>query len=163
LAGMYLYQADAALRARDQDQITLNGLAALSPSRVLVLERNTGETTTHLIVHDVDLSLATNLVGRTSGRIPGLEAKSDLELARLEWASLEVVPAAKRPVADLTELGLANFKAEGLAVVDATTIALVNDNDFGVSGFTAGQGVSNGIETRLVLISLSQPLWKAGP
>jgi hypothetical protein len=41
----------------------------------------------------------------------------------------------KRLVLDLTKTGFHDIeKAEGLAVVDEYTVALVNDNDFGLAG-----------------------------
>ena len=50
---------------------------------------------------------------------------------------MKVVTAPKSLVVDLTKLGYPFEKFEGLAVVDKNTIAIANDNDFGVGEYDA--------------------------
>ena len=64
---------------------------------------------------------------------------SDLEQASMAGASVNgvalystVVPLKKTVLLDLNATGWTAEKAEGLALVDANTLALVNDNDFGL-------------------------------
>ena len=40
--------------------------------------------------------------------------------------------ATKTRVVDLRQLGWQQEKAEGLALIDSNTLAVINDNDFGV-------------------------------
>ena len=155
LNGMFVYQTAAAARARDQGDITVNGFAAVSSDRALVLERDSGSAGTHRMVYEIDLTTATNLIDRPGGKVRGLEGMSDAELMEAE-----IVVADKQPLVDLAELGLGAFKAEGLAAVDHRTLAVVNDNDFGLKGFDAeGQAIPSGVDSRLVLVRLGRTLW----
>ncbi|MEV0829475.1 hypothetical protein [Nonomuraea rubra] len=50
-------------------------------------------------------------------------------------------------------------KVEGLALLDRGTLAVANDNDFGVAGFGAdGRVVGSGVPSRIVTIRLPRPL-----
>ena len=50
---------------------------------------------------------------------------------KVERAEVCLLPVRKQLVADLAELGLReNEKAEGLTVINETTLAVVTDNDF---------------------------------
>ena len=62
-------------------------------------------------------------------------------------------------VVDLAKLGFSPDKFEGLALIDSTTIAVVNDNDFGVSAIDSrGRVVRGGSAPRLVVIRVPEPL-----
>ena len=50
--------------------------------------------------------------------------------ARIDWSA--VVPLRKTELLDLNAAGWVAEKAEGLTLVDAHTLALINDNDFGL-------------------------------
>lgn len=57
-----------------------------------------------------------------------------------ELASVGVVPIQKNLHVDLTTAGYNQVeKVEGLAFIDANTIAVINDNDFGVAGIEIDQ------------------------
>ena len=62
------------------------------------------------------------------------------EMTSSELAAVGVRPIAKVLHVDLVQAGYANLeKLEGLAVVDGTTLAVINDNDFGVAGIVIDQ------------------------
>jgi hypothetical protein len=70
----------------------------------------------------------------------------------------------KEALLDLNSVGLAEVeKIEGIAVIDSTTIALVNDNDFGIDGtidFKTGRtGFKKDTKSYLFIIHLDQPLY----
>jgi hypothetical protein len=75
----------------------------------------------------------------------------------MKKASVE--PVKKTAVVDLAKLGFSPDKFEGLALIDSTTIAVVNDNDFGVSAIDSrGRVVKSGNPPRLVVIRVPGPL-----
>ena len=137
--------------AADQTDMKISGLAALAPDTLLVLER----TDAVARVYAVDLGQATNLLGTAwddPATAPSLEALTDL-------AGAGVTPLPKTLVLDLASLPNIPAKIEGLAVVDANTLAFANDNDFDMGGFD-GQGNSQpaGVASEIVLVSLAEAL-----
>lgn len=124
-AGMYVYETERydAVGAAEQDDIKIGDLAAIGATRLLVTERDSGPGGAHRKVYLIDLSAATDLRGR-SLRKP-LETMSETDVSK---ASIALV--AKQLLVDLAGLGFRHELVEGLAVVDETTIAVANDNNF---------------------------------
>ena len=125
MSGMYLYRAEAAsaVGAREQDDIKLGDLAAISSNRLLVTESDCGPAAGERTVYRLDLGDASNILDRQFGR--PLEAMGDTDLVRAK-----VSPVDKEPVANLRDLGFHHSLVEGLTVLDDATIAVVNDNNF---------------------------------
>jgi hypothetical protein len=104
------------------------------------------------MAYAVDLKPATNILGRTNFGGGTLEQATDLD-------ALSISPAAKQPIANLTELGWQRDGVQAVAMVDASTIAVASDNNFGFGGYDrAGRLLSNGLATRLSIVHLPGPL-----
>ena len=77
-------------------------------------------------------------------------------------AAAGVQPLAMRLVAEIDSARGFPHKIEGLAVLDASTLAIANDNDFGLGGFTVSAGGcqvrDSGAASQLIVIHLAQPL-----
>ncbi len=121
--GEYFYRLDGA----GVDKI---GDAVVMPDGTfLVMERDdaTGAAARKL-VYRIDIDAATNFLGY---ELPaGVELQDDAGLA-----ALGVTPAAKSLVVDLGAIGYDRVdKPEGLALIDENTLAVLNDNDFGMGG-----------------------------
>jgi 3-phytase len=123
----------------------------IGPGRFLVLEQNsvTDESGFHRI-YEIEVNEASNLLN-----LGGAELSRSvlcMDGAPESTGALACVrPVKKKLVADLAMLGLHGFdKIEGLAVVDAQTLALVNDNDFDVT--------KNGRASAFFIVHLSVPL-----
>ena len=156
LAGVYVYQTQKAsdVGASEQDEIKIGDMAAVSATRVLIGERDSVEGGSHKKVYLVDLANATDVTQREEIGGRTIEQASDADLKR---AGIE--PVKKTMVVDLAKLGFSPDKFEGLALVDSTTIAVVNDNDFGVSAIDSrGRVVRSGDPPRLVIIRVPEPL-----
>ncbi|HZO27257.1 MAG TPA: esterase-like activity of phytase family protein [Chloroflexota bacterium] len=156
LAGVYVYQTQKAtdVGAAEQDEIKIGDLAAISHTRILVGERDSVEGGSHKKVYLVDLANATDISQNDefNGKTVEQASEADLKKAGIEYVK-------KTMVVDLAKLGFSPDKFEGLALVDATTIAVVNDNDFGVSAIDSrGRVVRSGNPPRLVVIRVPEPL-----
>jgi hypothetical protein len=154
---MYVYQAEAFgdVGAGEQDDIKIGDLAAVSATRILVGERDSEEGGSHKKVYAVDISRATDVSGRDQFGNKTLEQVSpnDLKKAGVEYA-------AKTMLVDLARLGFRPDKFEGLAIVDSTTLAVVNDNDFGVESIDSrGRVTRSQSAGRLVVIRIPEALW----
>lgn len=135
------------------DEMKLSGVVAINPTTLLVLER----TDWVAKLYTVDLSRATNILGskwndmRTA---PSLEA-----LKEPSAAEVQVLP--KTLVADLGTLDGAPDKVEGVALIDAKTLAVANDNDFDSEESkydSDGNNVGKGKKSQILIISLDRPL-----
>jgi hypothetical protein len=132
LVGEYVYPLDDpqsfGLDPSDkQSAPRVSELAAIGPDRLLVLERT--DATTKL--HEVSLAGATNILGSRwddAATAPSLELSNGL-------AGTGVVALAKTLRFDTArDFPDAPTKLEGIAFLGDGTMALINDNDFGIAG-----------------------------
>ncbi|MCZ8518077.1 MULTISPECIES: esterase-like activity of phytase family protein [Paenibacillus] len=156
VVGEYVYIAENAelFQGVKQKDVVISDLAALSSDVLLVDERdkNAGAEAQIKRIYRADFSKATNLLGSPhSGK---LEAMSLSEIREQG-----IVPVSKELIADVAKLGYPFEKLEGLAVVNKNTLAVVNDNDFGVDGYDE-QGALKVKEapTQLQVIRLKEDL-----
>lgn len=112
----------------------LGDMVALGNGKFIVIEQGAGangKVFNKLML--VEVANATDIMAASYNA-----ASSDLEKSSMSgaavnganWAS--VVPLKKTLLLDLNAIGWLAEKAEGLALVDNTTLALTNDNDFGM-------------------------------
>ena len=127
--------------------VTHNGLAAISSNQFLILERDdkfpgdSADPSTFKRVYRIDLAQATDVSDSANG--PGgrlFNGKTLEELTPEELAASGIVPVSKTLVVDLLDPGLAypHNKPEGLALIDRFTIAVSNDDDFGITDDGSG-------------------------
>jgi phytase-like protein len=121
--------------------VKVGDLAAIGATRQLESERGSGASTTHRKIYVIDLAGATDLHHQTTGKKP-LEPMSDRELARTG-----TTPVGEELLVDLATLGFGHELVEGLAIVNETTIAVVNDHSFAADE-----------ATELMLVRLPTPL-----
>ena len=156
MAGLYVYQSDSAseVGAPDQDSLKIGDISAVSRTRILVGERDSTDGGTHKKVYLVDLADATDIsaISDVNGKTIEQATESDMKAANIQYVR-------KSMAVDLAKLGFRPDKFEGLALVDSTTIAVVNDNDFGVQAIDShGKVVRTGSPPRLVVIRVPDPL-----
>lgn len=141
LPDVYETETYAAVNADEQDDIKIGDLAVVTSTRLLVTERDSGASASYRTVYLVDLAGATDIAGMTSLRKP-LEQMEDGDLSRAK-----ITPVSKQAVVDLAALGFNHGLVEGLAMIDATTLAVLNDNNFDAKE-----------SSELILIRLPAPL-----
>jgi hypothetical protein len=135
-----------------QADMKVSGIVALPQDALLILEH----TDAVARLYKVDLSRATNILNTKwadPATRPSLEMCQDL-------SEVEVAALPKSLVIDLTTLpGMPN-KIEGLAVVDRQTLAVANDNDFGIGSFDqAGNNSGSNVKSQVLIIRLATPLF----
>lgn len=146
-------------RARPQD-MKVSALAMLDEHRMLVLER----TDFKAKIFRVDLRQATNILGSVWDDVnkpaPSLEALNADGALQADG----ITPLPKAFVATFDSTQGFPQKIEGMTVLDGKTIAIANDNDFGVGSFTVADGTcllnDSGRESEIIVIRLDQPLKK---
>jgi hypothetical protein len=127
--------------------VTNNGLAPVSNTQFLILERDdkfpgdSADPSTFKRVYRIELAHATDLsdsVNAPAGRL--FNGKTLEELAPEELAANGITPVAKTLIVDLLDPALAypHNKPEGLALADRHTLAVSNDDDFGITDDGSG-------------------------
>jgi hypothetical protein len=150
----YVYRFDDA-KAFDPahsapDEMKVSSVVAIAPGTLLVDER----TDWIAKIYRVELTAEANVLGTPwddAGRSPALEALNDTTAA---YKAL-----AKTLVLDLGRLNGVPEKIEGLAVLDETTIAVSNDNDFDIGDFDVqGNNIGKAVKNRILFIKLPAAL-----
>ena len=126
-----------------------------SANSLLVMERDSTEGGAHKTVYRVDLEGATNLLGRST--LSGGRSVEQLDPDSLTAAGVRAV--TKGYVVNLAQLGWSLADYNGLALVDASTIAVIDDNNFNFGGYdSAGRLQLSGAPTRLTVVRLPAAL-----
>ena len=121
--GEYIYMIEGGAVDKIGDAV------ALSATEMLVVERDAAlGPDAKKYIFKIDLANATNIHDLTLPQ--GLQLQSAAGLAMAG-----ILPVHKELFVDPIALGfLAGDKIEGLALIDENTLAIVNDNDFGITG-----------------------------
>jgi hypothetical protein len=134
-----------------QEEMRISALVAVDATHWLVLER----TDDSARIYVVDSSAATNVLGTRwddSATSPSLEAVTDP-------ATEKITVLPKQLIVDLATLEGVPGKIEGVAMIDRSTIAIANDNDFDiVEPDERGDNAGKGKKSRLLVISLAEAL-----
>lgn len=122
---MYGYPVNSTYKKNSDAKI--GDIVALDNNHILVIEQGKdSQGKMHNTIYKVSLADATDLSPFDyNDNYPEL---SDFE----GLVKKGIILAKKTEVADLRQLGWMAEKAEGLALIDNQTIAIINDNDFGI-------------------------------
>jgi hypothetical protein len=153
----YVYRFDVSKEfdpnpKNNPDEMKLSGVIAMNPTTLLILER------TDLVakLYSVDLSQRPTFLGskwNDTKTAPALEALADP-------ATEEVRVLPKSLVLDVSSLAGMPEKIEGIALIDQSTIAVSNDNDFDSEESkydAAGNNIGKGKISRFSLFLLPSP------
>lgn len=123
---MYGYPIDSATYAKNSDA-KVGDIVALDNQHILIIEQGGDKDgAMRNLIYKVDLSKASDLAAFDKpGEYPEFADASTL-------AARGITLADKTLAVDLRQLGWQQEKAEGLALIDSKTLAVANDNDFGV-------------------------------
>ncbi|MYT73750.1 MULTISPECIES: esterase-like activity of phytase family protein [unclassified Streptomyces] len=135
----------------DTSELKISSVVALGGDRLLVEER----TDKAARLQEVRLTRGADILGDRWD-----DATTSPSLEQLDDPAASGVPVlGKRLVVDLNTVDGVQDKIEGVAVVGHGTLALINDNDFGMTDGTGafdanGRLVDSGIETRVTYVKL---------
>lgn len=150
--------AKGQIRTRDWK---IGDLVAVNNTQFLLIEHAERNGWNEKYIYKIDISAATPL---TTEDYNGQTLEQVGAAANLAAFGVQVIQ--KTQVLDLLEAGWdrTHDKPEGLTIIDDQTIAVVNDNDFGIAG-PAGDGsiVLTGKTTRLYIFGLPEPLGYVSP
>jgi len=130
VVGEYVYTLDDPRTFRRdpserQNDPRVSEMMAIGPDRLIVLERT--EQTTKL--HEVELAGATDIAG---SRWDDPATRPTLE--QTELAAAGIKPLSKKLRFDSADFPEMVGKTEGIALLGDGTLALINDDDFGIAG-----------------------------
>lgn len=122
---MYGYPIDADVYKKAKDA-KIGDIVALDDNRILLLEQGGDKNKVmRNLIYVVDLSQATDLSGFDKEQAPEFNDAQQLKSRGIRLAE-------KKEALDLRKLGWQQEKAEGMTLIDSQTIAVINDNDFGL-------------------------------
>ncbi len=132
VTGEFLYVLEG-LQGTDK----IGDAVSLGNGRFAVIERDDkSDATSNKLIFQIDLAGATNI--NSSPKLATLPTGKTIEqLTTDELAAADIVPVSKSLIVNAAELGYTGVdKLEGLALVAPNTLAIINDNDFSVTGTT---------------------------
>lgn len=157
----------------DSPRTVVSDVAMIGPADLLVLESDRrfpgAESKASAVkrVYRVSLDGATDVNDPANGATGLLFGGRTLEQVPADQLQANGVVAVTKTLAvDLLPLGYPHDKAEGLAIIDRSTIAVSNDDDFGIDSDGAG-----GVTTKILpatgaadfsevwLVTLGEALW----
>jgi 3-phytase len=150
VTGEYLYLLDSISASGLFRTDKLGDAVSLGNKKFAVVERDdVSNSDSNKLIYRIDLANATNINNLNVTFPTGKTAIEQLTESELTAAGIKVV--TKNLIANAAKSGYTGVdKLEGLALVDSNTLALVNDNDFNVSGSST--------PARLGLLSLPDAL-----
>ena len=146
---MYAYPIDGSQYDKDRTgNAKLGDMVSLGGGRFIVIEQGARKSDAKVFNKLMLIEIPANATD-IAALDHNLEISSITQAVSgaADWST--VVPMKKTELLDLNALGWLAEKAEGLTLVDENTLALVNDNDFGLSTMlfdAAGQRVAGSME-----------------
>ncbi|MDZ7949776.1 phytase [Nostoc sp. DedQUE09] len=134
VTGEYLYRLEG-LPGTDK----IGDAVSLGNGKFAVVERDdNGTSAGNKLIYQIDLAGATNINNSANFTLP--TGKTIEQLTSTELATANITPVSKSLIANAAQLGYTGVeKLEGLALVAPNTLALLNDNDFNITGNTAAE------------------------
>ncbi|WP_082803768.1 phytase [Anabaena sp. 4-3] len=136
VTGEYLYLLDDISGSGNARTDKIGDAVALGNGKFAVVERDDrSDNTSNKLIYQINLAGATNINNPANFTLPN--GKTIEQLTTAELAAVNIQTVSKSLIANAAQLGYTGVeKLEGLALVSDNTLALINDNDFNVTGNT---------------------------
>ncbi|CAN1210926.1 5'-nucleotidase/2',3'-cyclic phosphodiesterase [Tumidithrix helvetica PCC 7403] len=134
VTGEYIYLLDSISASGNAKTDKLGDAVSLGNGKFAVVERDDLATSaSNKLIYQIDLSAATNIYNASFTFPAGKTTIEQLTPDELASAGINVV--SKSLIANAAQYGYTGVeKLEGLALIGPNQLALINDNDFNVSG-----------------------------
>ena len=134
VTGEYLYLLDDITGIGTAKTDKIGDAVSLGNRKFAVVERDDLATNaSNKLIYQIDLAGATNINNAANFTLP--VGKTIEQLTPAELTTAKINPVSKSLIANAAKLGYTGVeKLEGLALVAPNTLALINDNDFNVTG-----------------------------
>jgi myo-inositol-hexaphosphate 3-phosphohydrolase len=136
VTGEYLYILDDITGSGNARTDKIGDAVSLGNRKFAVIERDDRSgANANKLIYQIDLTAATNINNPANLTLPA--GKTIEQLTSAELITAKITPASKSLIANAAQLGYTGVeKLEGLALVAPNTLALINDNDFNITGNT---------------------------
>lgn len=138
----YVYLLENAAQFKDlvQADIVLSDMVVVNENTLLIDERDkfAGDKAQLKRIYSIDLSSATNILGKYDHAAAAGKTLEQMTIADMKAQG--ILPVSKRTVLDAVEFQFPYEKIEGLSLVNNNTLAIINDNDFGIGGTSSSNG-----------------------
>ncbi|WP_234300768.1 phytase [Sphaerospermopsis aphanizomenoides] len=136
VTGEYLYLLDDVTGTGNAKTDKIGDAVALGNGKFAVVERDDrSDETSNKLIYQIDLAAATNINNPANFTLPA--DKQIEELSPSELTAAGITPVSKSLIVNAAQIGYTGVeKLEGLALVAPNTLAVINDNDFNVTGTT---------------------------
>lgn len=164
VTGEYLYILDSVTAPGNTRTDKIGDAVSLGNGKFLVIERDDLDTPqSNKLIYQIDLSQATNVNNPANlSLVPAGKTLEQLSFSELDAAGIQ--PVSKLFILNPAEIGYVGAdKLEGLALINSTTLAILNDNDFALApARIPGNGTipldADPTPVRLGIIRLDQPV-----
>jgi 3-phytase len=161
--GEYLYLLDSISGSGNARTDKIGDAVSLGNGRFAVVERDDrAGVDSNKLIYQIDLKGATNINNTAALKLP--TGKTIEQLSPAELTAAGITPVSKRIITNAAQAGYTGVeKIEGLALIDANTLAVINDNDFGITETTYNPDGSvrvtvRDVPVKLGLLELATPL-----
>jgi hypothetical protein len=163
VTGEYLYLLDDITGSGNARTDKLGDAVSLGNGKFALVERDDRSgVDANKLIYQIDLKGVTNINNAATLKLP--VGKTIEQLSPTELTAAGITPVSKRLITNVAQAGYTGVeKLEGLALIDANTLAIINDNDFGITDtvYNADGSVKitvGNTPVKLGLLELSTPL-----
>jgi hypothetical protein len=138
----FVYVLEDAKQFKDlaQGDIVISDMVVVNENTLLIDERDkfSGDKAQLKRIYAIDLSTATNVTGKYDSATAAGKTLEQMSIADLK--ANNILPTTKRTVLDAVAFKFPYEKIEGVSLINGDTLAITNDNDFGIDSTTPENG-----------------------
>ncbi|CAN7275251.1 esterase-like activity of phytase family protein [Paenibacillus sp. LjRoot153] len=137
---VYVLEDAKQFKELTQGDIVISDMVVVNENTLLIDERDkfSGDKAQLKRIYAIDLSTATNIIGKYDTTAAAGKTIEQMTTADLKASG--ILPTTKRTVLDAVAFKFPYEKIEGVSLINGDTLAITNDNDFGIDSKTPENG-----------------------